>query len=465
MHRRPRRAARPRLEILDARWLPAALTPAQVIGAYGLDAVRFPMADGSTVVGDGSGQTIAIVTAYYNPALAESVGVFNQAYGLPGFQLTRIALTDRIDSGWAEEQTLDVQWAHAAAPGANIVVVEAASPGRRDILAAINVARNVPGVSVVSMSFGSDEFANQARQNGVFRTPAGHGGVTFVAAAGDSGAGAEWPAASPYVVAVGGTTLNVGVGGVAESSWSSGGGGASLYEFQPSYQRGVQSSGRRTTPDVAMLANPATGASVYFIDPFTGVGEWEQVGGTSLAAPIFAGMVAIANQGRALRGLGPLDGVSQTLPTLYASAGTGAFNDITSGTRARPGYDTVTGLGSPNAPELVANLVATTGSVPLSTSSAARSGLASLAARRMARARQAALRPRAEPASAEPALAEAPRMAVNVPAATMARPARAVLVPTTAGATASPFARWNRRALPSNLARVPSLLGRAGSWA
>ena len=115
------------------------------------------------------------------------------------------------NSGWALEESMDVEWAHAIAPGATILVVEAHSQSRQSLIAAVNAARHTPGTVAISMSWGFNETATEAKYNNVFTTPPGHRGITFFAASGDSGqpGGAEWPAVSPTVVSVGGTTLNL----------------------------------------------------------------------------------------------------------------------------------------------------------------------------------------------------------------------------------------------------------------
>src|SRR5262249_55915834 len=152
-------------------------------------------------------------------------------------------------------------------------------------------------------------------------TPAGHTAITYVAASGDEGAqrGAEWPASSPNVVAVGGTTLLVSASGtyLGESVWVGSSGGISRFESEPAYHRSLQSSGRRTTPHLSFAADPNTGVAVYTTDPSTGQGTWNQVGGTSLGVPAWAAILAIADEGRALAGKGTLDS-SQTLPALYS---------------------------------------------------------------------------------------------------------------------------------------------------
>ncbi len=355
MTRRSRLATRPRLESLEVRMVLSALTPAQLDSAYGLNGVNFK-ANGTTIKGDGTGQTIAIIDVDHDPNLAGELATFDGRYGLPAAQLSVSNLAgSTTDPGWSTEEALDVEWAHAAALGAKILVVEAQSTSVTDLLAAVNVAKATPGVSVVSMSWGTSEFSAQTSYDSIFTTPAGHTGITFLASTGDSGPGAEWPASSPNVVAVGGTSLNTSAAGtrLGESAWAGTGGGLSRYEATPSFQAAVNTTGRRDAVDVALNADPNTGVSVYSVAG----GGWLQVGGTSLSAPVWAGLIAIADEGRALSGKGPLDGATQTLADLYA-APSGSFNDITTGSRAAPGYDSSTGLGTPNATTLVAALVA-----------------------------------------------------------------------------------------------------------
>jgi subtilase family serine protease len=175
------------------------------------------------------------------------------------------------------------------------------------------------------------------------------------------------------VVAVGGTTLKLdGQNTILdETGWNGSGGGISQYEAQPAYQKGVvtQSATRRTTPDVAYDADSNTGFAVY--DSFSNGprAPWSQVGGTSAAAPQWAALIAIADQGRALIGQGPLDGVNDTLTALYKLPAAD-FHDITTGSNsdgqpiysAGPGYDLVTGQGTPLANRIVGDLVGNTGS-------------------------------------------------------------------------------------------------------
>ncbi len=184
------------------------------------------------------------------------------------------------------------------------MLVEANSASNNDLLTAVDYASQQPGVVVVSMSWGEGEYATETSSDSNFTTPSGHAGVAFVASTGDSGSPGEWPAMSPNVLAVGGTTLTTsGSSGtyVSETGWSGSGGGISVYESQPSFQKGVvtQSTTQRTIPDVSFDASPNSGVSVYDSYDNGTTDPWETVGGTSLSAPSWAGLVAIVDQGRA----------------------------------------------------------------------------------------------------------------------------------------------------------------------
>ncbi len=354
--------------------------------AYGLeDAAGNPLVALDGVVGDGTGQTIAIVDAYDDPVLLSSTDpnfntsdlhVFDAYYGLADpvhfLKLNQTGGTSYSspNSGWATEEALDVEWVHVLAPGANIVLFEANSNSDADLFATVNEARSwagvtgVPPVSVVTMSWGSsgEVQSKEATYDPYFTTPSGHVGMTFLASTGDNGAPGIYPAYSPNVVAVGGTSLylNADNSYQSESGWSGSGGGQSQYEAEPGYQSGVQSSGMRQIPDVSFDADPNTGVAVY--DSY-GSGGWIQVGGTSVSSPCWAGLVGVADQLRASQGESSLDGVSQVLPTLY-SLPAADFHDITSGSNrgfsAHAGYDMVTGIGSPVANKLVPDSVPVT---------------------------------------------------------------------------------------------------------
>jgi subtilase family serine protease len=342
---------------------PGGLSPQQVSQAYGFNQITF---DNGTIRGDGSGQTIAIVDAYNQPNIASDLQTFDATYGLPA-PPNFVVVNENgggslpaANQSWGLEESLDVEWAHAMAPGANILLVEANSASYSNLMVAVNYARNQPGVSVVSMSWGSGEFSAESYYNSYFTTPAGHQGVTFIASSGDNGA-VEFPSTSPNVLAVGGTQLTTDGAGnyIGEVAWNDSGGGISTAEAQPSYQKGVvtQTSAYRAVPDVAYNASSASAYAIYDTYGYNG---WLEAYGTSAGAPQWAALIALADQGRALAGEGSLDGGSQTLPTLYQLPQTD-FHDITSGSNghysASPGYDLITGRGSPIADRIVAGLV------------------------------------------------------------------------------------------------------------
>jgi hypothetical protein len=248
------------------------------------------------------------------------------------------------------------------------VLVEARSANDTDLLSAVSYAG--ANANVVSMSWGGPEFGGENSDDPYFS----HAGTTFVASSGDNGAPASWPASSPNVVAVGGTTLTLTSSNnwSGETGWSGSGGGPSAYEAQPSFQSGVvtQQTSVRGTPDVAYDASPSSGFAVY--DSFAynrQVLGWLAVGGTSAGSPQWAALVAIADQGRTLTSQPALNSSSpqEVLKLLYSAANRGDFHDLTSGASAGrpayfagPGYDYVTGLGSPIANLLVPALAGTT---------------------------------------------------------------------------------------------------------
>lgn len=362
---------------------PHGYSPAQIKKAYGFDSISF-----NGVTGDGTGQTIAIVDAYNDPTIASDLAKFSSTFGLPQASLSVVSQTGsksalpKNDAGWSSEIALDVEWAHAIAPGAKILLVEAKSDSLNDLMAAVDYARSAAGVSVVSMSWGTSEFRTETSYDSHFTTPTGHAGVTFVAASGDEGSwyGPDYPASSPNVLSVGGTTLSLDSSGnvLSETPWQDSTGGTSSYEYAASYQSAASNALGRSSPDVSYDANPSTGFAVY---DMAGSGGWVSVGGTSAGAPQWAALVAIADQGRAINGLGSLDGASATLPALYAAYSNGSyttdFTDITSTVYQRTfgfhrwrsfssgvtaitvdaGYDTTTGLGTPEAAGLVSSLL------------------------------------------------------------------------------------------------------------
>ncbi len=381
--------------LLGGSATPIGLTPQQMRDAYGVNSIKF-----GNVTGDGTGQTIGIVDAYDDPNAQSDLEAFDSAFGLPDPPSFRklneeglaapLPTTDPAGAGnpdgtWETEESLDIEWAHVIAPGANIILFEADDNFGDDLYITAATAARTPGVSVVSMSFGGDEIESELQLDSDLVTPAGHEGVTFLASAGDSGAfesgtdtiTSQYPASSPNVVAVGGTTLNVSSTGAygSESAWGEGnssgtdpdgggGGGVSLYEPAPAYQHFLddQSTTFRTYPDVAMEADPDTGVPVYDTFDNAATTPWfdSQIGGTSLAAPMWGALVAIANQGRVINGFGTLNGKTETLPRIY-NMPEANFHDITSGSNgfsSLVGYDLTTGRGTPIANTLVPDLAA-----------------------------------------------------------------------------------------------------------
>ncbi len=343
-------------------------TPAQLQTAYGFSSINF-----NGTAGTGKGETIAIVDAFDDPNIQSDLNTFDSNFGLPATTVSRVNETGgtsfpRSDptGGWELEESLDVEWAHAMAPQANILLVEASSTSNTDLLDAVKYAS--AHANVVSMSWGGGEFSGETADDSTYFDQAG---VVFVASSGDSGAPAIWPAVSPNVLSVGGTALTVGAGNVwsSEVGWSGSSGGPSAFESQPSYQTGVvtQTSSARATPDVAYDASPSTGVAVYDSVPYHGdTLGWVVVGGTSAGAPQWSALVAIADQGRALSGQEALNSTSptQVMSVLYENPTD--FHDITSGTStgspqysAGTGYDYVTGMGTPIANLVVGSLVGT----------------------------------------------------------------------------------------------------------
>jgi subtilase family serine protease len=339
-------------------------TPSQIRAAYSFDQLTTFATSSGSEPANGAGQTIAIVDAYNDPNIASDLAAFDAAFGIaapPSFKIVSQTGSTRLplgNPGWDTEISLDVEWAHAIAPGANILLVETTSDRWSDLIAGVGYAKVQPGVSVVSMSWDVSEYRIETATDSTFTTAANHP-VTFVAASGDYGAPPEYPAISPNVLSVGGTTLNLAAGGRygSETAWSGSGGGVSPIEKEPVYQDGAQNTGFRGNPDVAYDADPNTGFAVYdTIDDRYGTG-WQEIGGTSAGAPQWSALLAIANEGLAAAGKSALAQAQARLYSLPASA----FHDVTRGGNgvysAGTGYDAVTGLGSPVANVLINDLV------------------------------------------------------------------------------------------------------------
>ncbi|HLI51248.1 MAG TPA: IPT/TIG domain-containing protein, partial [Thermomicrobiaceae bacterium] len=345
----------------------------------------------------GVGQTVAIVDAYDDPNVASDLNYYRQYFGLPACTsgngcFSKINQNGGTsypagNSGWAVEISLDVDMVSAICPNCHILLVEANSNSFTNLLKAVDTAVN-SGAKYVSMSWAGSDSSGDASYDSHFDKS----GIAFTAASGDSGYGAEYPAASPYVTSVGGTTLNqltnTGTRDATETAWSlttskngtkSGtGSGCSTYEPQPAWQSGtgsactVNGTAHRSENDVAAVADPNTPVQVY--DTYGESGSL-LVGGTSAATPIIASVYALAGQPGA-----------NDMPGSYPYGDPSALNDITSGSNgscgtyicnAGVGYDGPTGLGTPNGVAAFQPHGSSTGPTPVVSSLNPTSGSAS----------------------------------------------------------------------------------------
>ena len=319
---------------------PVGMSPEQIKNAYNLPS-------------NGGHGTIMIIGAYDDTYVEKDLAVFDQQFNLPACTFANGCLEKHLmgktkyDSGWAMETSLDVQWAHAIAPQAKILLVAAATPSGKNLLGAIDYAQKRSGVVAISMSWGGAEFSDELSLDSHFKNA--NSSITFFASSGDNGAGVSWPAVSPYVVAVGGTELNFSNNGnfKSETAWSGSGGGVSAYEPQPDYQKSYsipKANNHRAIPDVAYDADPHSGFSIYHSTGKTKNG-WYVVGGTSAGAPQWAAIKAL--------------GLSADNDKFYSDKNSSSngkfFRDIQTGSngdcgyycQARAHYDYITGLGSP----------------------------------------------------------------------------------------------------------------------
>jgi subtilase family serine protease len=300
----------------------------------------------------GGGETVAIIDAYDDPNAASDLAVYRSDWGLPacgGGCFEKVGQTGSATSlpaasggtGWATEESLDIDMASAICPNCRIILVEADSPDTQDLGAAVNTAVSL-GADFVSNSYGGGESSSDPAFDADYYD---HPGVAITASAGDGGYGAEYPAASQYVTAVGGTTLTTSSNarGWTESVWDGSGSGCSADDPKPAWQADAGCA-RRTNNDVAAVADPNTGVAVY--DTYD-QGGWLEVGGTSASSPIIASVYALAGT--------PASG---TYPSSYPYARTGSLFDVTSGAdgsctpaylcTAQAGYDGPTGWGTPD---------------------------------------------------------------------------------------------------------------------
>jgi hypothetical protein len=335
-------------------YLTTGYSPDQIATAYGINLIA--------TNGNGTNQSIAIVVAYGNTNIQHDLDVFCTNFGIPSTTIqtyypngypTESPVNNTNWSGWASETSLDVEWAHATAPAAKILLVVDADSSRTD--QCVDYAVTNLNANVVSMSFGSVEYFGENSEDTYFQAP----GVAYVAAAGDNSGEIDYPAASPNVIGVGGTRLLFKNGVYTESVWKDTGGGQSIYEPFPSYQAGVNTNTNgfdtitmgRGTPDVCADADVYTSISVYFTDP-TGLTTdgWIISGGTSASTPIWAGIMA--------RRASLVFSNDHFLDLLYSKqTNFWPCKDITNGQsgtiRAVKGYDLATGLGSPRADQIV----------------------------------------------------------------------------------------------------------------
>jgi len=330
---------------------PAGETPQTIRPVYKLPSI------GGTGV-------IAIVDAFDYPTAAADFDVFSRQFGLPlssdrvcngrnpCFQKVYASgKKPKANCGWAQEAALDIEWAHAMAPYAQIVLVEAASNSFTDLFKAVDVATNIVrggkvnggmAAGQVSMSWGGSEFSSEIREDSHFIG----NGVVYFAASGDTGGKTIYPGTSPNVVSAGGTTINRDNNGdfISETAWSGSGGGPSKYEPRPAYQDAIVTivGSKRGTPDFSFDADPNSGVSVYDSTACQGSSGWMVFGGTSVSSPSLAGTVNLASHF--------YSSTSLELDTIYSNLGTANFRDIKSGSAgdysAKPGWDFVTGVGS-----------------------------------------------------------------------------------------------------------------------
>ena len=354
---------------------------AQITSAYLASNLSFVTSLKGSITGNGSGQTIAIVDAYNDPNIVSDVNTFSTKFGLPLVTNANLKVVSQTGSSSLPASSPTGPWRspwmwsgprHCAGGEYRAGRGQILQPQRPADRRAVCQHQN-RRTSVVSMSWGTNEFRGETSYDSYFTTP----GVTFVASSGDSGV-TSWPSVSSNVLAVGGTTLTLTSSNAygSEKAWSDSGGGVDWYKALPSYQKmiGISASGR-VTPDVSYDANPSTGFLVYDSVATGGSSGWMVVGGTSAGAPQWAGIIAIANEGRVANGLSTLTQANAMIYTIYDTSGKSAqdFHDVssgrnTSGFSAMKGYDAVTGLGSPVVSSLVSDLAtATATSGPTST--------------------------------------------------------------------------------------------------
>ncbi len=340
---------------------PTGYYPNNLQSAYQLSAStsQCSAATASSPNGATFGPTIAIVDAYGYPSAEQDAGVYRSTFGLPPCTTANGCFRKydqdggtnypRRDTGWAQEQALDIQMVSAICPCCRIALYEASTNSIINLGLAVNTAAN-SGATVVAISnsYGTSEFSSEINYSSYYDHP-----VAITASSGDSGYGVQFPAALASVIAVGGTTLSLSSGVYSETAWSGAGSGCSAYIGKPSWQSDTGCPNNRTVADVSAVADPWTGVAVYAPVNSKSSG-WVVFGGTSVASPIIASIYGLT---------GTLPGssancVSPTSPGcyLYNNASSSNINDVISGSNgscgsylctAGSGYDGPTGLGTP----------------------------------------------------------------------------------------------------------------------
>lgn len=299
----------------------------------------------------GIGNTIAIIVAFGNANIVSDLEVFNRRFNLPDADIEVLFPQGRpqeADLGWAAETSLDVQWAHALAPEAKIILVVAKNSNSDSLFEATRFALGTEA-NIISMSWGVAESTMALEYDEIFKDRS----IVFLASSGDSGI-TSYPATSPYVVGVGGTSMQLNEIGeriVPETGWYFTGGGISSIEFKPQYQYiindAIPKTNMLTSPDVSFFADTFPGVEIYVT--FEGVGQWLAAGGTSVSCPCVAAIIADA-----LPAGYTLNSSLELLYSFYdySSEYDNAYFDVKNGNTdffpAIKGYDYVTGLGSPN---------------------------------------------------------------------------------------------------------------------
>lgn len=320
-------------------------TPNQIKKAYGLDKISF----------HGSNQKIAIVVAYGSKTILNDLSVFNKKFNLceTNLQISYPEGTpDKIrseDIPWIKETTMDVEWSHALAPKAKILLVIAKSSTKNDLLEAIQYAVN-NSADIISISWRYNEFKNEYKYNKYFNNT----DITYIASSGDNGPEVSWPSVHPNVLAVGGTTLNLTNKGKIISNPTAcfnSGGGISKYFYKPNYQNQLinKSIHYRSVPDVSFFGDTSKGVSVYCSNSLIDKKGWFELSGTSLGAPCWSAFMAIVNEAHGTR----IKNIHEKLYDIAKNDKTHTnFYDIVEGNNGqfytKNGYDCVTGLGSPH---------------------------------------------------------------------------------------------------------------------